>query len=224
MTRLIVLSLLICLTTLSGCRVCCWGKRASEKRCPTDIRKTHFWCFGEDALFDYPCGPSGGFHGHKPTCWREWPAPGTEWRDIYCGPVIEGATIQEYVPPAPTVDSDLPTPAAKPAVPLDTPPTPSGVAPATPIVPPTSQPDNGQGFELFPAEPATDPLPTEPVIPPQSGALNESAPRVRYQQTNFSSRFPAQRTVMPTPSGPVQESSDDQTGAALRHYMSEGTE
>lgn len=42
--------------------------------CPTDIRKTHFWCFGEDAIFHGPCGPKEEFYGAEPTVWREWPS------------------------------------------------------------------------------------------------------------------------------------------------------
>jgi hypothetical protein len=59
-------------------------KRESEENCPTDIRKTVPWCYGEDAIFQCPCGPSTDYYGHKPTCWRTWPAPATVWRDSYC--------------------------------------------------------------------------------------------------------------------------------------------
>jgi hypothetical protein len=69
-----------CLVASSGCL--CQGictKRENELCCPTDIRKTHFWCFGEDAIFHGPCGPKEELYGLEPTCWREWPAPGTDW-------------------------------------------------------------------------------------------------------------------------------------------------
>jgi hypothetical protein len=94
-----IVCLAMALAVFGGCRYCCWGKRASEKRCPTDIRKSHFWCFGEDALFRYPCGPKSEFHGHEPTCWSEWPASATVWRDAHCGPTV-GAIIYEERPPA----------------------------------------------------------------------------------------------------------------------------
>jgi hypothetical protein len=72
-----VLSLIVCLAAATGCNVCCWGKRASELGSPTDIRKSHFWCLGEDAVFEQPCGPNKEGYGLKPTCWREWPADAT---------------------------------------------------------------------------------------------------------------------------------------------------
>ncbi|QDV79750.1 hypothetical protein K2D_33660 [Planctomycetes bacterium K2D] len=45
----------------------------------------HHWCWGEDAVFDCPCGPDEAYHGHKPTCWRDWQAPASVWRDERCG-------------------------------------------------------------------------------------------------------------------------------------------
>ncbi|MCA9236067.1 MAG: hypothetical protein KDA44_11385 [Planctomycetales bacterium] len=59
-------------------------KRESELNCPTDIRKTVPWCFGEDAIFTCPCGPDEAYNGMKPTCWRAWPGGGAQWRDTYC--------------------------------------------------------------------------------------------------------------------------------------------
>ena len=55
--------------------------------CPTDIRKTHLWIFGEDAIFCPPCGPDHDYYGQKPTCWRDWPSSGADWRDGTCGGV-----------------------------------------------------------------------------------------------------------------------------------------
>jgi hypothetical protein len=93
-----VLSVIACLAGMAGCRhYCCWGKRMSEKHCPTDVRKAHVWCFGEDAIFRWPCGPNSEFYGHKPTCWREWPAEAPVWRDLYCGPVgPEAGPYEQY--------------------------------------------------------------------------------------------------------------------------------
>ena len=82
---------------LSGCHLGILGKRNSELCCPTDIRKTHVWPYGEDAIFDTPCGPDHEYFGHKPTCWRDWPSSGADWRDgtcggcITCAPGIEGS-------------------------------------------------------------------------------------------------------------------------------------
>lgn len=88
MRQLGTLSLIVCLAAASGCNICCWGKRASELGSPTDIRKSHFWCLGEDAVFEQPCGPSREDYGLKPTCWREWPAGGARCLDGSCGPAM----------------------------------------------------------------------------------------------------------------------------------------
>jgi hypothetical protein len=84
----ICLSLLL-IAAVSGCHSHgAMVKREAESSCPTDIRQMVPWCAGEDAIFHCPCGLSGEFHGHKPTCWRTWPAPATVWRDSYCGGVL----------------------------------------------------------------------------------------------------------------------------------------
>jgi hypothetical protein len=85
----IFISILL-LMAAGGCNLCCCGKRASEQNCPTDIRKTQCWCFGEDAIFCCPCGPDSEFYGYQPTCWRGWPASGAEWRDGRCPPPPHG--------------------------------------------------------------------------------------------------------------------------------------
>lgn len=77
--------LIIGLFALSGCHLGLLEKAESERNCPTDIRQTVPWCFGEDAIFYCPCRPGEDFHGHKPTCWKMWPTSGAEWRDVYCG-------------------------------------------------------------------------------------------------------------------------------------------
>ena len=95
MRHLLLINVLVCLAALSGCRCGCLEKRGTELAFPTDVRKSQFWCFGEDALFHYPSSPKGEFYGHRPTCWREWPADGAEWRDLHCGPPIESAMFAE---------------------------------------------------------------------------------------------------------------------------------
>jgi hypothetical protein len=110
------LSLILFIAAASGCNLCCCGKRASELECPTDIRQTHCWCFGEDAIFHCPCGPDSEFYGYQPTCWRSWPAPGAVWRDMHCPPPPNRG-------PAPSNEISLPpdakdvAPAAYPALP-----------------------------------------------------------------------------------------------------------
>ena len=101
--------LLVSAAVASGCHVSCLSKRASEQHCPTDIRKTHCWCFGEDALFRGPCGPEPVFYGHQATCWREWPASGSHWRDIHCGPPVMPVATPTELTPTPD-GADLPPP------------------------------------------------------------------------------------------------------------------
>ena len=79
-----ILIILVALA-LSGCRHGVLGKRRSELCCPTDVRKLHRWPYGEDAIFNGPCGTDHDFYGQKPTCWRDWPTSGADWRDGTCG-------------------------------------------------------------------------------------------------------------------------------------------
>jgi hypothetical protein len=161
---------------VTGCHVGCCSKRASEKKCPTDIRKTHCWCFGEDALFRYPCGPNRVYYGHKATCWREWPSSGSEWRDAHCEPPIAPAMMPheaEMMPgmpmtePAPaemqapsSIESDAVEPNTLPAVP-------ENEATDEPAVPPQEVPPD-------------QPMPQAPMsgdgFQPMSGASGERAP------------------------------------------------
>lgn len=97
-------SLTLLLAGLTGCHS--FGplkKRESELNCPTDIRQTVPWCAGEDAIFRCPCGPTSDFYGHKPTCWRTWPAPAAVWRDAHCSclntAVVEGGDSEAIMLP-----------------------------------------------------------------------------------------------------------------------------
>jgi hypothetical protein len=81
-----ILGLILGLAATCGCQLCCCGKRDMELESPTDIRQSHFWCLGEDAIFAYPCGPSPVDYGLKPTCWREWPAGGARCHEPCDGP------------------------------------------------------------------------------------------------------------------------------------------
>ena len=85
-SRYVLIILLV--VGLNGCQHGILGKRNAELCCPTDIRKTHVGYFGEDAIFCPPCGPDHEYYGHKPTCWRDWPSTGADWRDGTCGPGI----------------------------------------------------------------------------------------------------------------------------------------
>ena len=74
LSRVGTLLIAACLVASSGCL--CRGmctKRQSELSCPTDVRKTHFWCFGEDSIMHCPCGPKEELYGYEPTQWREFP-------------------------------------------------------------------------------------------------------------------------------------------------------
>lgn len=105
-----------------GCHGGVFAKRQSEENCPTDIRKTVPCYPGEDAVFRCPCGPSGNFYGHRPTCWRTWPAPAEVWRDGYCGPtVIEHSSTAShpYVAPEAIMSAPEPTLAPQALPPLE---------------------------------------------------------------------------------------------------------
>ena len=150
-----LINLVLCLALSSGCHVSFCSKRVSEKNCPTDIRKTHCWCFGEDALFRYPCGPSPEFYGHQATCWREWPTSGSHWRDIHCGPALPPAMVPpETAESAP--EAELPNPF-------------SGEATVSDQQPESEQPvfldDNGPPPQESPGAPENDGR-VEPAVPP----------------------------------------------------------
>jgi hypothetical protein len=136
MRQLGTLSLIVCLAAASGCNFGPWGKRATELEGPTDIRRSHFWCLGEDAVFEQPLGPSRDDYGLKPTCWREWPEGGARCTDPAkclggsCVPAMPGVPIDQHAPmpsweqtlpkasgpqPNPFLDDvpTLPTPAGK---------------------------------------------------------------------------------------------------------------
>jgi len=133
----------------AGCHVGICAKRASENCCPTDIRKTVPWCAGEDAVFRCPCGPDGDFYGHKPTCWRTWPAPAAAWRDIWCGNSPICGTLESHEAPIP-----LPAPDA----PLGPSPTPELLAP------PSQESEQSLHPSKRPSPSASQPLQTA-VIP-----------------------------------------------------------
>ncbi len=99
------------LVLFSGCQYDIGGeydifsKRRSELCCPTDIRQTHHFSWGEDAIVHGPCGPDREFYGLKPTHWRVWSTSGEQWRDAYFGPlteaegsVDEGSVLLETLP------------------------------------------------------------------------------------------------------------------------------
>jgi hypothetical protein len=132
----------------SGCH--CFGpmvKRESELNCPTDIRKTVPWCAGEDAIFRCPCSPRPEFYGHKPTCWRVWPAPAAAWRDMYCGGL-------ETAPSAlPSIDEPGPrAPAEQPPLPPIKEATPPESLPPAPAVPETRAADTFKSAVLAAAQ------------------------------------------------------------------------
>jgi hypothetical protein len=86
----------------SGCICGACTKRENELCCPTDIRKTHFWCFGEDAIIHGPCGPKPEFYGYEPTCWREFPEVPPCCDTHSCGVPISPPPLNEAPPSSPT--------------------------------------------------------------------------------------------------------------------------
>lgn len=163
-------SLVLCIVLLatSGCH---WGVltvRHQEQVCPTDIRKRHWWLWGEDAIFHCPCGADGAYHGHKPTCWREWQAPTTVWRDEHCGPPVALATSDETwipasTPVAPTAIEQQPS---------------SKFQEIAPPLPNDSVPDNTDTNELPAFDVRPEPL---PVLSPQT---NRKGPKPLFTRVN----------------------------------------
>lgn len=133
MRQLLLIIVIACPFTLGGCRLGCIGKRQNEMCCPTDIRKTHCWCFGEDAIFHGPCGPTEEYYGMRPTTWREWPTSGAEWRDLYHSSAVEPPPADrmlpvealvpaaEHWPAAVPQSAAMPQPAALPQSPIPLP-------------------------------------------------------------------------------------------------------
>ena len=102
MARLNLVIIALAAMMCNGCYFGPYMKRTSELNCPTDIRRTIPLSIGEDAVFRCPCRPACDFYGHKPTCWSDWPTPGTVWRDACCGPMHSGLRNDgEYVLSAP---------------------------------------------------------------------------------------------------------------------------
>lgn len=146
MPRSRICFMLMLAATALGCRAHGpFVKRESEVRCPTDVRKTVPWCYGEDAIFMCPCGPAQAYHGLKPTCWRPWPGTAAEWRDSHCygGHCPDGGC---YAAPVPGDSVGSPTPIVQPSdadpleqswAPQEDQPEPADIE----LLPPTSQPD-----------------------------------------------------------------------------------
>ncbi|MEQ8848755.1 hypothetical protein [Botrimarina sp.] len=123
-TRLVMLALTAGLVL--GCRHGAFTVREQELCCPTDVRQKHCWCWGEDSIFDTPCAVDEAYHGHKPTCWREWDAPAAVWRDEFCGVracqagIVHEGPVGGTIVPGSEVISDQPTllpPESSPAAP-----------------------------------------------------------------------------------------------------------
>ncbi|TWT90741.1 hypothetical protein Mal64_11380 [Pseudobythopirellula maris] len=164
----------------SGCQHGVFTKSAQEECCPTDIRKKHFWCWGEDAVIHSPCGPDEAYYGCKPTCWREWPAPGESWRDEHCG-VYEYAThetVVELAPAVATVRAEAPSPELIPR----------GVAPAAGS-PESSEMNDPSNAGSSPESPSEQGL--SPEIPPARPAEQQSDNFESYEQGESFQDFPA---------------------------------
>jgi hypothetical protein len=184
------ITLPLLLAAASGCHS--FGplvKRESEMNCPTDIRRTVPWCWGQDAIFSCPCGPTDDFYGHKPTCWRCWPAPASQWRNAYCG----------YPTPCPT---ELPV---------------SAVDGAIMVLPPTEV-DVAEPVEpLESAPPAIEAAPSLEALPPTSSSpieINQDNGRALRQQAIAGQRgmAPPRRALpaifRPEPTAVVQQAVD----------------
>jgi hypothetical protein len=187
----------VLLTVVSGCHS--FGplvKRDSELNCPTDVRRTVPWCWGEDAVFHCPCGPDGPYYGHRPTCWRTWPTPATVWRDSYCpcpqpagvcGPCAiegQGVVVDEQVIVLPQPEEMAPRP-AQPPTQLVTPPVP----------PVLENPVEGNV-----APPALEPLPpTSQTLPASANRTAPVAYRVPTPSSPTTCGAALQAEVLPSP-------------------------
>jgi hypothetical protein len=166
-----------------GCHGGVFAKRQSEENCPTDIRKTVPCYPGEDAIFRCPCGPSGNFYGHRPTCWRTWPAPAEVWRDGYCGPtVIEHSSSAPHHPHAtPEAIISAPEPTLAPQA-----------LPPPGAEPPVTAPPTKSSPQSMPV-----PFPGLPPLPGQSTQITQPVPR-----------FVAAKSSKRSPSAPAAEQAD----------------
>ena len=171
---------------LSGCRHGILAKRSAELCCPTDIRKTVNWKCGEDAVFCPPCRPDHAYFGHKPTCWRDWPTSGEDWRDVNCcicmtsqpDVQVNGSGTFDRLPP--TSEAPVAPPASDALV--EPPSSESSVEPPTSEVPVQNQNPAAYSNGPLPATSETPngaslhPLPSVPKTPPTdpSSAIFES--------------------------------------------------
>ena len=175
MWRIGILLVAACFTSSSGCL--CRGictKRDNELCCPTDVRKTHFWCFGEDAFIQGPCGPKEELYGYEPTCWREFPAVPPCYGFDYCErprplpPVNEELPCLPVAQPPSSASSPISNPFADHTQPADLPGrlqpvfSPTGAA-APPVIPPQSNPPLEPSPRPAAAPPAGEVAPENPV-------------------------------------------------------------
>jgi hypothetical protein len=180
--KLLLVILALSVAAVTGCHVGCCSKRASEKKCPTDIRKTHCWCFGEDALFRYPCGPNRVFYGHKATCWREWPATGSQWREMHCGPQVLPATLptEAEVMPVPPVAGPAPAEGQTPNPFRDE----AAPAPPAEMQAPTSTDSGAAEPNMLPADPQNGGADV-PLVPPQEAPPEQLIPQAPLSDDGF---------------------------------------
>ncbi len=160
----------------SGCAI-----RQAEECCPTDIRKMQH-SVGEDAIRQSPCGPDCGYYGHKPTCWREWPASWPLYKQHVCAAAPE--TCHPMVAEDRGGDSE-PTL----ATPRDD---------ATLEVTPTPAPDSAPLPPLPPGLPQ-NPLPLDE--PPQDPRPEDTGPQL--PQDSEPTGSPAQEAALERPAANV---------------------
>lgn len=195
MWRIGTLLVAVCFTASSGCL--CRGictKRDNELCCPTDVRKTHFWCFGEDAFIQGPCGPKEELYGYEPTCWREFPAVPPCYGFDYCErprplpPVNEELPSLPVAQPPASASSPIGNPFADHTQPADAPGqpqpnlSPPGAA-APLVIPPQSNPPFDPTPRPVAAPPASEATPINPAdfYGPDSETLPATNPHSQVQ-------------------------------------------
>lgn len=223
MRQIGILSMIVCVTATTGCNVCCWGKRAAELESPTDIRKAHFWCLGEDAIFEQPCGPSKEDYGLKTTCWREWPADGGRCKPGTCPPAAGCGLNGNCSPPA--LPLMVPRHAApsdwESATPTEALPSPNPFHDDEPsIQAPSGSPSHPHGSEVVPLGPKGSQSTRGTLLGPTARVGVPSVPQLPARRAATRSTSPP-RSIAVTPVATKPPTLLDSTAAAPKGVQAE---
>jgi hypothetical protein len=123
------------------------------------------------------------FYGHKATCWREWPASGSQWRDVHCGPPIVPAHMPQEAEmmPGPPVAEPMPAQGQSRNPFRDEA---SQASPSAETQAPNSNASGAMEPNTLPAAPGNGPV-GEPVVPPQDVAPEQPMPHTPMPGDGF---------------------------------------